>query len=772
MSTLDEFRSKKIRVFRNGDTHNSGKKFVVSTRVYRNFEQFLHNISEDLELNGAVRKIYTIEGAVVQSLENLEDGGFYVASSGADFKRVPYSVLSNNGDQTDAYVSDAAETQTIRLRTTRRKRMQVANEHENRVKEKPLFGPASKAYRVMIFANGESTSPGQRLVLNYRNCQSFDQFLVNLSNLLRLKTGFVRKLYDAETGKRIKCLADLKDGQNIVAGSGEPLKHLGKYQLANPCINQFDIKKEDDTPHVVKFFPNGDGYHHGYNLTIRKSRYNNLKKVIDVLNNVIELVTGRITRIHTMDGTRIDTVDQLFAARSFVVCTADDVFYHIKYDVNSIKPRPILGLAGSTKTNAFMSKIRKAKTGPPLPDPYATDNEHTKPTTAKSRKTRKSESIMDDKPKTANNDEKQASKSASNKKKGNKKAVIVDPAATDAEAEADTEEITSGSRKSRTKSAKQARTEPGSASATARSKVASPSSGRPGTTPGSLGGGGGGNEDEEVLLANGAANSKSSKNLMSPNSKSRPTTSGGSKTPAAPEVEEEEGLKQMQAGGDADETYEDKEVRFFNEENGEGVKSPPKSRGRTAPKSRGATAGASGEGGAEEGLTGTEPEEAQPAGSGTKSRPKTAPKVEDGEEVAEELPASGSKSRPKTAPKVEEEEEISETPAANGSKSRPKTAPKVADDEEGAEPSGAKSRPKTAKEEEASGAKSRPKTAPKEEEAATTDAEAEAEKTSVKSRPVTSGDDAPTTPGRKSQPMSKKASQGDLLPPLPTEETA
>jgi hypothetical protein len=42
MSTsFDEFRSRKIKVFKNGDTWTAGKKMIVSNRACRNYEQVL-----------------------------------------------------------------------------------------------------------------------------------------------------------------------------------------------------------------------------------------------------------------------------------------------------------------------------------------------------------------------------------------------------------------------------------------------------------------------------------------------------------------------------------------------------------------------------------------------------------------------------------------------------------------------------------------------------------------------------------------------------------
>ncbi|KAJ3115930.1 hypothetical protein HDU96_010792 [Phlyctochytrium bullatum] len=407
MSSLDEFRSRKVRIFRNGDMFHPGKRFVVSPRIFRNFEQFLLRVSEDLTLvNGAVRRIHTIQGALVRDLEDLQDGGFYVATAGEPFHRIPYPIV--NASHAPAPAAHGKRKVYKSATVPPGVGTGVEEEGEDggegshgKKKEVPLFGPSSKAFRVVVFANGEAAGPGLKVVLNYRNCKSYDQLLTLLSSLLRLKSGFVRKLYDAETGKRLTCLQDLKDGQNLVAGSWEPFKKVA-YPLTNPNISQFDVKREDDTPRPVTFYPNGDSYHHGFTITLRKTRYPTLKKLIDHLNTIIDLPTGRITRIHTLTGQRLEDMDTLLAIasapspvsatfpnapaaaadpdsaspaaesptaaaanssganpRSFVLACGDDPFYHVPYDLNRVKVRhgPI-GLGGATTRNEYLEKIR------------------------------------------------------------------------------------------------------------------------------------------------------------------------------------------------------------------------------------------------------------------------------------------------------------------------------------------------------------------------------------------------------------------------------
>jgi hypothetical protein len=39
---LNEYRPRKIKVYRNGDVFSHAKKIVVSAKIYRNYEQVLH----------------------------------------------------------------------------------------------------------------------------------------------------------------------------------------------------------------------------------------------------------------------------------------------------------------------------------------------------------------------------------------------------------------------------------------------------------------------------------------------------------------------------------------------------------------------------------------------------------------------------------------------------------------------------------------------------------------------------------------------------------
>ncbi len=217
-----------------------------------------------------MRKVYSLEGALVRNLEDIKDGGLYVASGGDMLKKVPYLMEE-----------DSANEISIKEGKSKNKAKHVSygmlNSDINNIfnrNERPIFGASTKGFKVMLFNNGDPSEP-VKVLLNYRNCRTFEQLLRFLSTLLRLPSGQVRKLYDAVTHKKVNSLQDLSDGQNLVAVTIDPFKKVA-YQVVD--LN-FKAPNVHDTTRIAHFFPNGDPYHMGISVSVTKKRFNSLNKV-------------------------------------------------------------------------------------------------------------------------------------------------------------------------------------------------------------------------------------------------------------------------------------------------------------------------------------------------------------------------------------------------------------------------------------------------------------------------------------------------------------
>ncbi|KAJ3137878.1 Doublecortin domain-containing protein 2C [Geranomyces variabilis] len=366
MSSLEE-RSKRIRVFRNGDIYDRGRRLVINPRVYRNFEQFLSRLSKDLNLtNGAARRVFALTtGQPVASLDDLADNGIYIASAGDALKRIPYLVdpSATTGSQMQLPQHEPPGRRLWHAATVVPRRVfkqgvleAGTSGEELRDREHTLFGPTSKAYKITVFHNGEASIPGVSSVLNYRNCRSFEQFLRHLTELLR---GSVRKVYDAETGGRINNLRQLRDGQNIVVATSMA-EGFKRVPYLFPDGRRGAV--EQDTPRVARFFPNGDALHTGQVVTITKKMFPTMQRLLDHLNTKIHMVTGTIHKIYSLTGQRQHTVDDLASGADYVVVSNNDAFIAVQYNINALGHLHRTSIINhDPSTTAVTRRIRKLR---------------------------------------------------------------------------------------------------------------------------------------------------------------------------------------------------------------------------------------------------------------------------------------------------------------------------------------------------------------------------------------------------------------------------
>lgn len=74
-------KGKVIMVYRNGDKHHAGVRMIVHPTKFKTFAQLMEAMTKQVQLStGAVRKVYTVGGKKLAGLEEIEDGGKYVAT--------------------------------------------------------------------------------------------------------------------------------------------------------------------------------------------------------------------------------------------------------------------------------------------------------------------------------------------------------------------------------------------------------------------------------------------------------------------------------------------------------------------------------------------------------------------------------------------------------------------------------------------------------------------------------------------------------------------
>ena len=88
--SLDTTPAKHVTVIKNGDARHQGTKFIVNRKRYRTFESLLADITSHISPSfGAVRQLYTpTSGRKIESIEELDSGGTYIASGFERFKKL------------------------------------------------------------------------------------------------------------------------------------------------------------------------------------------------------------------------------------------------------------------------------------------------------------------------------------------------------------------------------------------------------------------------------------------------------------------------------------------------------------------------------------------------------------------------------------------------------------------------------------------------------------------------------------------------------------
>ena len=92
-----------INVYRNGDPNHPPAKILLYKSTLNSYDAVLDQISTRVKLaNGAVFKLFTMEGELVKNSSDIMSGESYVAAHKERFKKVDY--FSGNANGSPRYI--------------------------------------------------------------------------------------------------------------------------------------------------------------------------------------------------------------------------------------------------------------------------------------------------------------------------------------------------------------------------------------------------------------------------------------------------------------------------------------------------------------------------------------------------------------------------------------------------------------------------------------------------------------------------------------------
>lgn len=205
-------KAKRLRFYRNGDQYFKGIQYALQCDRVKSMQPLMEDlmktvICDSTALPHGIRHIFTIDGAHrITSVDQFEDGGGYVCSSTDAFKPVDYS--------------RAAEPSW---------RLTLANRYNRHLETKKLalsvVEPANEntdfVYPriIKVIRNGVKPRRISRHLLNKKTARSFDQVLRDLTSIVKLDSGAIRKLFTL-SGRPVLTLQDFFSEDDVFVAYG------------------------------------------------------------------------------------------------------------------------------------------------------------------------------------------------------------------------------------------------------------------------------------------------------------------------------------------------------------------------------------------------------------------------------------------------------------------------------------------------------------------------------------------------------------------------
>uniref|UniRef100_A0A7N4PXU8 Doublecortin domain containing 2C n=1 Tax=Sarcophilus harrisii TaxID=9305 RepID=A0A7N4PXU8_SARHA len=208
-SLLDVTPARTILVYRNGDQFYVGKKFVINRRRVSSLESLMTQLNEKVAVPFGVRRLYTpYNGHLVRELEELQQGGRFVAAGREKFRKLDYFHI--------------APQKPTRMKKVKEIRPVV---HSDLIVPSRWQTFHPKPRHINVFTNGNLFIPPAKLVIPRFTLYDWDNVLAMIGEKVQPTSGGVQRLYTMD-GFLVDGSSDLIDHHYYVASGLETFKPL------------------------------------------------------------------------------------------------------------------------------------------------------------------------------------------------------------------------------------------------------------------------------------------------------------------------------------------------------------------------------------------------------------------------------------------------------------------------------------------------------------------------------------------------------------------
>ncbi|XP_034777664.2 doublecortin domain-containing protein 2C isoform X2 [Acipenser ruthenus] len=208
----------------------------------------------------------------------------------------------------------------------------------------PTIPPAKT---IIMYRNGDAFFTGRKFVINERHVLNFENVLSLVTKGIEAPYGAVRNVYTARDGHRVLDLEHLQNGERYVAAGRERFKKLDylhittkkpqrkKHDLIRPVLHSRIIvsarcRKVLHESCTINVFTNGEILVPPVRVLLPKYTLRNWDRVLAMVTDKVQLRTGAVYRLCTIDGTPLLGSAELENFHYYVAVGAER-FKHLQY---------------------------------------------------------------------------------------------------------------------------------------------------------------------------------------------------------------------------------------------------------------------------------------------------------------------------------------------------------------------------------------------------------------------------------------------------------
>ncbi len=198
---IDGYRATRVTLYKNGDPWFGSMEYrFIPGKDIKNLDGLFVKVNEKMDFSHGISFMFDTDGSRITSIDQVESGGEYVMASSKKF------TPANYGRTGEAFEIDGGAKKKRNHHHHRLKRISY-NSKKAGTSSAPAAKPGSGDGKIIKIVSAEDYSVHERVLLNLRTTQSFEDVVKDLGQVLKIRKA--NKLY-TRRGKEIKSFSHLK----------------------------------------------------------------------------------------------------------------------------------------------------------------------------------------------------------------------------------------------------------------------------------------------------------------------------------------------------------------------------------------------------------------------------------------------------------------------------------------------------------------------------------------------------------------------------------